>query len=92
MREQFILGPVVPAISCIVLSNQNCQELESCARAGLHCHHPRNCLYFLRNEEVDRLQRLLQVCEDKILKHNTWKYFYVQNLNSRKGRKVLYKF
>ncbi len=53
----------------ILFFRENVSRYSSKALSGAgilrHCHHPRNCLYFLRNEEVDRLQRLLQVCKDK---------------------------
>ncbi|XP_075424107.1 E3 ubiquitin-protein ligase RNF31, partial [Ascaphus truei] len=36
----------------------------SCAvRMSLHAHHPRDCLFYLRDWEVSRLQRLLQISQ-----------------------------
>jgi E3 ubiquitin-protein ligase RNF31 len=32
-----------------------------CAKLGLHAHHPRNCLFYLRDKEPAQLQKLLQV-------------------------------
>ena len=40
-----------------------CKELESCESQGLHCHHPRDCLYYLRDSDVAQLQQLLEVSE-----------------------------
>ena len=37
-----------------------CNLFASCARKGLHAHHPRDCLFYLRDWEPERLQRLLQ--------------------------------
>lgn len=31
-----------------------------CAKLGLHAHHPRNCLFYLRDKEPAQLQQLLQ--------------------------------
>lgn len=38
-----------------------CGLSEYCARLGLHAHHPRNCLFYLRDKEPHELQTLLQV-------------------------------
>ena len=38
---------------------QDCTKYESCRIKGLHAHHPRNCLFYLRDEEVNDLQKLL---------------------------------
>ena len=38
---------------------QDCTKYESCRIKGLHAHHPRDCLFYLRDEDVDRLQKLL---------------------------------
>ena len=48
---------------------QKCDKFKSCAKAGLHCHHPRNCLFYLRDRDVRQLQKLLQasVCVFVIL-------------------------
>lgn len=32
-----------------------------CAKLGLHAHHPRNCLFYLRDKEPKDLQKLLEV-------------------------------
>ena len=40
---------------------QNCGLLRSCAKAGLHCHHPRDCLFYLRDRDITELQKLLLV-------------------------------
>ena len=39
--------------------NQNCRKYESCKNAEGHVHHPRNCLYYLRYESLENLQKLL---------------------------------
>ena len=38
---------------------QDCTKYESCHIKGLHSHHPRNCLFYLRDEEINDLQKLL---------------------------------
>ncbi|KAF5269138.1 hypothetical protein FQR65_LT02438 [Abscondita terminalis] len=37
-----------------------CGVSEYCGRLGLHAHHPRNCLFYLRDKEPNELQKLLQ--------------------------------
>ncbi|XP_060601251.1 E3 ubiquitin-protein ligase RNF31-like [Ruditapes philippinarum] len=37
-----------------------CKLLKSCKGKGLHCHHPRDCFYFLRDEDIPDLQKLLK--------------------------------
>lgn len=37
-----------------------CLVSEYCARLGLHAHHPRNCLFYLRDKEPGELQHLLK--------------------------------
>ncbi|XP_022686425.1 uncharacterized protein LOC111259021 isoform X2 [Varroa jacobsoni] len=32
----------------------------TCSRMGLHAHHPRNCLFYLRDKEYDKLEALLK--------------------------------
>ncbi|KAI0211252.1 E3 ubiquitin-protein ligase RNF31 [Lamellibrachia satsuma] len=46
----------------------NCNVLQSCQRAGLHCHHPRDCLFYLRDRDVSDLQTLLN---DNSVEYNT---------------------
>ncbi|XP_052747085.1 E3 ubiquitin-protein ligase lubel isoform X2 [Bicyclus anynana] len=38
-----------------------CGLSEYCSRLGLHAHHPRNCLFYLRDKEPHELQTLLQM-------------------------------
>ena len=38
---------------------QQCTVSPSCARRGMHAHHPRDCLFFLRDWDTVRLQQLL---------------------------------
>ncbi|ETN62156.1 hypothetical protein AND_006159 [Anopheles darlingi] len=39
-----------------------CSVSAYCAKLGLHAHHPRNCLFYLRDKEPRDLQNLLLVC------------------------------
>lgn len=38
-----------------------CTISQYCAKLGLHAHHPRNCLFYLRDKEPRELQKLLKV-------------------------------
>ena len=38
---------------------QACGKFEACKDKGLHAHHPRDCLYYLRDFGVKELQKLL---------------------------------
>ncbi|XP_049852722.1 E3 ubiquitin-protein ligase lubel isoform X9 [Schistocerca gregaria] len=42
------------------LMGAKCGLTEYCAKLGLHAHHPRNCLFYLRDKEPGDLQKLLQ--------------------------------
>ena len=37
-----------------------CGKEAACAKLGLHAHHPRNCLFYLRDKEPEDLQKLLK--------------------------------
>lgn len=37
-----------------------CGVSSYCAKLGLHAHHPRNCLFYLRDKEPAQLQQLLR--------------------------------
>ncbi|XP_043482698.1 E3 ubiquitin-protein ligase lubel isoform X2 [Leptopilina heterotoma] len=37
-----------------------CDVSVYCAKLGLHAHHPRNCLFYLRDKEPEQLQQLLK--------------------------------
>lgn len=39
---------------------QACGRFQSCATRGLHAHHPRDCLYFMRDFTVEQLQGFLR--------------------------------
>ena len=39
---------------------QQCGKLKSCEKMGLHAHHPRDCLFRLRDFDVEELQRFLR--------------------------------
>lgn len=43
-----------------------CGLSDYCAKLGLHSHHPRNCLFYLRDKEPRELQTLLKVRNEKI--------------------------
>lgn len=45
-----------------------------CAKLGLHAHHPRNCLFYLRDKEPGELQALLKVCKFLIRHKKRWIY------------------
>ena len=34
---------------------------QNCARLGNHCHHPKNCFYYLQDYEVEDLHNSLEV-------------------------------
>lgn len=38
-----------------------CGLSDYCAKLGLHSHHPRNCLFYLRDKDPKELQTLLKV-------------------------------
>ncbi|GIY94326.1 e3 ubiquitin-protein ligase RNF31 [Caerostris extrusa] len=40
---------------------QKCGVSDFCGKLGLHAHHPRNCLFYLRDKEPQDLQRLLDL-------------------------------
>ena len=48
-----------------------CGKDPGCAKLGLHAHHPRNCLFYLRDKEPADLQKLLKVKSAQHL------YFYL---------------
>lgn len=43
------------------LMGAKCKVSPYCAKLGLHAHHPRNCLFYLRDKEPHELQSLLRV-------------------------------
>lgn len=43
------------------LMGDRCQVSEYCPKLGLHAHHPRNCLFYLRDKEPQVLEQLLKV-------------------------------
>ncbi|KAK3086203.1 hypothetical protein FSP39_015157 [Pinctada imbricata] len=45
-----------------------CTKYRSCRGKGLHCHHPRDCFYYLRDNDIPELQKLLK---DKNVNFNT---------------------
>lgn len=47
---------IIFLLSCF----QACGKFESCKNKGLHGHHPRDCLYYLRDFNVAQLQKLLK--------------------------------
>ncbi|XP_077773012.1 E3 ubiquitin-protein ligase RNF31 isoform X1 [Podarcis muralis] len=55
-RHHFCSG----CYSAFYAMNQKCPIAECPIRRSLHGHHPRDCLFYLRDWDVPRLQRLLQ--------------------------------
>ena len=53
---------------CCCSFHQTC-AVEECSVSGLHAHHPRDCLFYLRDWEPSRLQALLQVHMHSHTKH-----------------------
>lgn len=49
-----------------------CGLSDYCAKLGLHAHHPRNCLFYLRDKEPHELQTLLQVMSANTLSNSTY--------------------
>ncbi|XP_072162594.1 uncharacterized protein LUBEL isoform X2 [Bemisia tabaci] len=43
------------------LMGANCKVSPFCEKLGLHAHHPRNCLFFLRDKEPNVLENLLTI-------------------------------
>ncbi|XP_075733443.1 uncharacterized protein LOC119176303 isoform X2 [Rhipicephalus microplus] len=39
---------------------EKCGRSPNCSKLGLHAHHPRNCLFYLRDKKLEDLQRLLE--------------------------------
>ncbi|XP_071502777.1 uncharacterized protein [Diadema antillarum] len=39
---------------------ESCMKFASCSRKGLHAHHPRDCLFYMRDLDVAHLKRLLE--------------------------------
>lgn len=39
---------------------EKCGWSPICAKLGLHAHHPRNCLFYLRDKDIAELQKLLE--------------------------------
>nr|XP_024215416.1 E3 ubiquitin-protein ligase RNF31 isoform X4 [Halyomorpha halys] len=42
------------------LMGKKCSLSEYCEKLGLHSHHPRNCLFYLRDKEPEQLEKLLE--------------------------------
>lgn len=57
-----------------------CGLSEYCAKLGLHAHHPRNCLFYLRDKEPHELQTLLQVKKENIKKCSIHHKLYNTNM------------
>ena len=57
----------------------NCGVSTYCYKLGLHAHHPRNCLFYLRDKEPVQLQQLLK---ENGIEYNT------QGTNSEQKCKV----
>lgn len=48
------------------LMGAKCKVSPYCAKLGLHAHHPRNCLFYLRDKEPHELQSLLKVSTRRV--------------------------
>ncbi|KAK5645795.1 hypothetical protein RI129_004259 [Pyrocoelia pectoralis] len=57
-----------------------CGVSDYCGKLGLHAHHPRNCLFYLRDKEPNELQKLLR--EHKIPFDSEMKYENRENSTS----------
>lgn len=42
------------------MMSAKCGMSDYCSKLGLHAHHPRNCLFYLRDKEPSDLQTLLR--------------------------------
>lgn len=58
--SSFLFIHPISITSCSLLLWQKC-AVNQCTVTGLHAHHPRDCLFYLRDWEPARLQALLQV-------------------------------
>ena len=56
-----LLWPVSHSWCALALQGNACKQYVDCGGKGLHCHHPRDCLYHLRDENIEHLQKLLAV-------------------------------
>lgn len=54
--HEFCVGCAKP-----FMMGTKCQVSEYCEKLGLHAHHPRNCLFYLRDKEPELLEKLLDV-------------------------------
>ena len=43
----------------VTIQPEHCTKYESCHNNGFHAHHPRDCLFWFRDEDVVNLQKLL---------------------------------
>lgn len=59
--EPFQVSGAMWCLSSFPSFPQTC-AVDECSVSGLHAHHPRDCLFYLRDWEPARLQALLQVC------------------------------
>ncbi|KAK9728254.1 IBR domain, a half RING-finger domain [Popillia japonica] len=63
MRRQCVLrqiGFVCNGCGKAFMMGAKCGVSAYCAKLGLHAHHPRNCLFYLRDKEPVELQKLLK--------------------------------
>ncbi|KAI6657959.1 hypothetical protein LOD99_15676 [Oopsacas minuta] len=44
-----------------LFKKDNCTMFASCAKKGLHAHHPRNCQYFTRDMDILKMKELLEM-------------------------------
>lgn len=63
-----------------------CGKGPGCAKMGLHSHHPRNCLFYLRDKEPEDLQKLLKVNYLKLSLFKTDLAIYPVNFSEPQSR------
>ncbi|KAG8570525.1 hypothetical protein GDO81_011299 [Engystomops pustulosus] len=62
--------------------SSECGFSEDCGNKGLHAHHRRDCFYYLRDWDVERLQKLLQ--------HNKIQYAFKERNNTNNEPKRVF--
>lgn len=58
-----------------------CTVSAYCAKLGLHAHHPRNCLFYLRDKEPHELQNLLKINKIQFETDSLFKTLDEDNVN-----------
>lgn len=83
------IHPIFLSHSCSLLLWQKC-AVNQCTVTGLHAHHPRDCLFYLRDWEPARLQALLQVHTRALTQAHTFPptHPHAQHLCARVGWEI----